>query len=38
MEVTSKRGMIYKTKYDLIAYVSIGIAILLGAGMWMLMR
>jgi hypothetical protein len=42
MEVASKssttRDMIYKTKYDLIAYISIGVAMLLGVATWMLMR
>jgi hypothetical protein len=43
MEVASKssttnRNMIYKTKYDVIAYVSVGVALLLGVGIWMLTR
>lgn len=38
MEVTSKRGMIYKTKYDLIAYICVGATLLIGVGTWILMR
>lgn len=38
MEMTSKENVIYKTKYDLIAYISIVLAIIIGAAIWMLIK